>query len=140
MDGWEACVCACVCVCVSVCAHESVQGGLTSAHMPASVLTCMLVFLSVCFSSVRTCWRVLSFFVRCAWVRAYIYPYVCVPVHVHVCVCVCVCVCVLQRTRANARLDARPVLLCSGPDQTHACCTGLMNTNRRRRRKGGENI
>ncbi len=79
MDGWEACMC------VRVCVHECVcVGGLMSAHVPASVLTCMFVFLSACVSSICTCWRVYSFLCD-----------VCVHAClVHMCACLYVYVCV----------------------------------------------
>ena len=109
MGGLCVCDSVCVCVCVTVCVNESVQGGLTSAHMPASVLTCMLVFLSVCFSSVWTCWRVLSFFVWSVWVRAYIYPYVCVFLCVRMCVAE-------DQGQCQARCQTRVLLFRPRPD------------------------
>lgn len=82
------------------------------------------LFLSACVFSICTCWRV--------------YSLLC-----DTCACLVrtsVCVCVSHRIRANARLYARLVFFYSGPNQTHACCTGLMNTNRRERRKRGQNL
>lgn len=121
MDGWEACMCVCAwkCVCRVWCLHI--------LDVSVSVLTCMFVILSTSVSFICTCCRIYMFF--CTW---------CVCACMSCAYCVHACMCVCYRGPGPTPGSMPDQCSYSGPNQTHACCNGLMNTNRRQRRKRGE--